>query len=302
MYDAILNDFKLSRRSIDRLPILFLLLLFFETIYGQKVPQNILDIIKTDKEFSSFSKISNTKDAFLTFLSKDAVLFRKGKIVNGIEFFSTKEKTNELLTWEPVWADVSLGGDIGYTTGTFEFRKNRDQIEPSNIGYYLSVWKKENDHWRTLIDFGINVPLEIKTHHNSLQFNRKKSHNNYKTFPENITKFSSLAYQYEEELNRNKISLDKKYLAKEFRIYRPNELPFSSLKDLEKLYEKDKVFYFKQHSFNMSSTGDLAYTYGIVSIVYSNNKNIQNKQGGYLRIWKRKNKYNWEITLDIISI
>ena len=61
-----------------------------------------------------------------------------------------------ILIWRPVFADVSYGGDMGYTTGPYEYRDIGSDLIPSGYGHYVSMWKKlENGNWRVIFDAGI---------------------------------------------------------------------------------------------------------------------------------------------------
>jgi ketosteroid isomerase-like protein len=55
------------------------------------------------------------------------------------------------LTWEPVCAEISHGGKLGYTWGRYrsDFKGNVRQ------GTYMTVWQKQPDgKWKVLFDTG----------------------------------------------------------------------------------------------------------------------------------------------------
>src|SRR5690242_6726425 len=70
-------------------------------------------IVATEHAFAKMASEKGVRDAFLTYLSEDSVLFRPGP-VPGREATRAQRTTPALLTWYPVYADVSLAGDLGY--------------------------------------------------------------------------------------------------------------------------------------------------------------------------------------------
>ena len=92
------------------------------------------------------------RDAFLAVLAEDGVLFRPGP-VNGREWFESIPPPPGVLAWDPVHAEVSKAGDLGYTTGPWRYDLDgRDAV----FGHYVSIWRRaKNDSWRLVVDIGI---------------------------------------------------------------------------------------------------------------------------------------------------
>jgi len=67
------------------------------------------------------------------FLADDGIIFQPGP-VNGKKFWGERPARKGLLSWEPVFADVSRAGDLGYTTGPWEFRPNGREDQPVAFG------------------------------------------------------------------------------------------------------------------------------------------------------------------------
>ncbi len=93
-------------------------------------------------------------------MSDSGFIFQAGPVL-GKKFWQEAEQGTDLLTWEPIFADISSSGDLGYTTGPWEFRTKRDDTNPVAGGYYVSVWKKENNNWKVALDIGISYPLTL---------------------------------------------------------------------------------------------------------------------------------------------
>jgi ketosteroid isomerase-like protein len=63
----------------------------------------------------------------------------------------TKALSGLTLTWEPVRAELSRGGNLGYTWG----RWTRVRDGKTSHGDYMTVWEKQPDgSWKVLFDTG----------------------------------------------------------------------------------------------------------------------------------------------------
>lgn len=114
-------------------------------------------LIDSERAFARAAAELGTRDAFRTYLADDAVLFRP-RAVNAQDWLREAPDTPGLLSWEPVLADVSAAGDMGYTTGPWEYRRDPNGAVVSH-GNYFTVWKKQSDGtWRAVIDHGISNP------------------------------------------------------------------------------------------------------------------------------------------------
>jgi hypothetical protein len=68
--------------------------------------------------------------------------------------------TRNLLAWQPIFARVSIAGDLGYTTGPWEYKDNIKDEKPSGYGNFVTVWKKQADgSWKFVVDLGISHPM-----------------------------------------------------------------------------------------------------------------------------------------------
>jgi ketosteroid isomerase-like protein len=117
----------------------------------------VLDkLVATERAFARAAAETSTKEAFLKFLADDAVVFEP-TAVNGKEVWSKRPPSVGLLSWEPVWADISADGSIGYTTGPWEFRPKGKDGDPVAFGEYVTIWKKQKDgEFKAILDIGIS--------------------------------------------------------------------------------------------------------------------------------------------------
>src|SRR5262249_26998804 len=92
-------------------------------------------IVAAERAFCKAAAEHGVRQAFLMNLADDSTLFRP-HAVNGKQWTEASPARPGLLTWFPVYADVSRDGDLGYTTGPYEFRQSPD-AKAANYGYYM---------------------------------------------------------------------------------------------------------------------------------------------------------------------
>ena len=67
---------------------------------------------------------------------------------------------------------------------------------------------------------------------------------------------------------------------------------------LEKI---ENVSTWNSHASEVSSSGDLGYTYGIMEKVKSKSDDLPAERSTYLRIWKVNPNGKWQLVLDITN-
>jgi ketosteroid isomerase-like protein len=100
-------------------------------------------------------------EGYMSYYADDAVevpngaeaIHGKANIAKTMSFLN--DKSNQ-LTWTPVDAGISISGDLGWTSGTYEFRsKDKDDKTKVEHGKYTSIWKKQPDgNWKVVLDMG----------------------------------------------------------------------------------------------------------------------------------------------------
>lgn len=97
-------------------------------------------------------------EGWLDFFAADGAQYdAKGQMTAGKEAIRkqmTPVFADVRLLWRPVHADVSAGGDLGFTYGLYEV-KPKDKDETVARGAYLTVWRRAPDgSWKVLADMG----------------------------------------------------------------------------------------------------------------------------------------------------
>jgi len=262
--------------------------------------KSLNELISSEKSFAKKSENSSTKAAFLEYLSPNAILFRNG-IVNGKLFWENVPEGVDKLIWEPQFADISNGGDFGYTTGPFQQFQNRSDTIPIANGHYVSIWIKEDNVWKVLFDGGIVHP---KADLSNWETKATLPSISSKTSIEVVKKIiSKLEFSFNEKFNQKGAFVYTDYLSKEGRIYRPRKAPFRSNNITELFTETDKKFNYETHTqIQVAPFGDMAFIYGNVDIEIRKDNYTRILKGNYIRIWKKESLDDWKIVVDMISI
>ncbi|RQV99027.1 MAG: nuclear transport factor 2 family protein, partial [Calditrichaeota bacterium] len=113
------------------------------------------ELISAERAFAQLSAGTGMGTAFLTYLADDAIVFNPRPVKGKSRYLSVQDLPRRLI-WEPYWADVSISGELGFTSGPWEFRQQRQGDSADTYGHYVSVWKKADDNWRVILDIGIS--------------------------------------------------------------------------------------------------------------------------------------------------
>lgn len=131
--------------------LLFIILFALNAVApAQEKQQSALgSLVEAEREFCKTSVARGIREAFIANLADDSTLFRPHAVA-GKKWMTEQPARPGLLTWEPIFADVSRAGDLGYTFGTAELKnEGSDKIEYSN---YVRIWKKRAGAWKLVLD------------------------------------------------------------------------------------------------------------------------------------------------------
>jgi len=263
------------------------------------------EMVNTEQSFSKRAEEKTARDAFLAFIADDGLLFRPGA-VNGKQWMQEHpvppSDKNTLLAWQPAFAGMSVSGDLGFTTGPWEFKADRSDEKPSGFGDFVTVWKKQADgSWKFVVDLGISHPQS-----GGPQTLWQPPDTNKKTSSKTVD--HAVALEALLERDRNYASAQRKqelaavypmYAARDVRLYRPDNLPYIGVQAATDALATTKgPIRWKPIGGDVSRAGDLGYTHGMYE-VKDDAKNVIEK-GSYVRIWKKRNGM-WRIVMDVAN-
>ena len=249
--------------------------------------------------FAKAAATKGTRDAFLEFLADDGIIFQPGP-VNGKKFWGARQPRKGLLSWEPVFADVSRAGDLGYTTGPWEFRPNGPQDQPVAFGQYFTIWKKQTDGgWKAVLDRGVTT--EKAYARPALSFPRDNETWDGKSKLDLASARADLLNQETEFSNASALNARTAFeslLADDARLLRQNVEPAIGKLAAGKLMpEAGRALTWQVALTDVAASGDLGYTYGSFEL---NTRGVTLQRGSYVRVWKKVNG-KWKVVVDVMS-
>ena len=270
-------------------------------------PSALKEMVETEQAFSKTAEVKNTRDAFMEFIADDGLLFRPNA-VNGKKWMNEHpvppSDKHPLLAWQPVFAQMAAAGDLGFTTGPWEFKSDIKDANPAGYGHFVTLWKRQSDgKWRFVVDLGISHPesggpLKI------WQVEASPRADSFKAVDVTKTQASLLRMDqsYSEEAVKNGVAKAfGTYAQLGARLYLPEKLPFvgrdSAVATLNQL--KEKVTYHPIAG-DVSRSGDLGYTHGTYEKTGIEDPGKTVERGNYLRIWQ-KHGDAWQVALDVTN-
>ena len=240
-------------------------------------------LVDAEKTFAKTSVAKGTKDAFLSALDDQSVIFRP-RAVPGRKWFQENPAPPAQLSWEPEYADIAAAGDLGYTTGPWEVRRT-PQDQPAGFGHYVTLWRKPaGGDWKIAIDIGISHDRVAKP---STVDSPELPKDVAAARPKTDIDAARTAIAAADKAAMSELP---KYLAPDVRLYREGSLPFTGKAAAEKrLAESRDSLVGAQTAAMVSSSADLGYTYGTTD------------SANYLRIWKKQRDGSWKIVLDLLN-
>ena len=268
---------------------------------------DLQSLVDTERAFAQTAKTEGIRSAFLAFLAGEGIVFRPTP-VNGDQVYAEIPETQDLLDWEPIFAEVSAAGDLGYTTGPWTYTE-AGASQPNAYGHYVSVWKKQpNSTWRVVIDAGIThgQPDSLKSvleypFHNSTAEGIKKvaDIDPEATRTELLT--ADRAFSVASATNGITEAFSS-YAADEVRYYRTDHFPvIVQGRVLPALGETTGRLSWEPAYADVSHAGDLGYTYGLATLEPEDAGNEQVEQNSYLHIWRKRPGQSWKIVFDVTN-
>lgn len=274
------------------------LLLLPTFVFSQTESQKsaLKKMIETEKAFAQTSLDKGTKNAFLEFLGKDAIVFNQGTAINGLGYWQKLDFKN-LLTWQPTFSEIAISEELGYTLGNFQVHNLTAEDKPLSYGSFFTLWKKQTDgNWKVAVDFGVNHP-EI----NAINAILKETYATFKPYELKNTSVLAERMVFMNDFfywKNAKTSLNpfEPHLSQDIKLYRNNLLPIVGREAAKNYLKKtyDKAIVYTGLKAIPSKAGDLVCVYGVIS--------GKGKTGEYARIWKQESKDMWKIVMEMVNI
>jgi ketosteroid isomerase-like protein len=301
-----------NTNNVQRVALLAALLLPLFVCAGraaQKVetPSALRSLVEAERSFARASVEKGMKEAFLAFAADDGIVFRRGPVNAKETWRQTDPAPTGLLTWQPIYADISRAGDLGYTTGPYEFREKPTDKEAAGNGHYVTLWRAQPDGtFKFVLDFGIRhaAPAGAPP---ALLYPRdyQTPTGGGKTDAEVEAARTSLL-DAEHALAKDSAAkgASKALLAHAgdgFRLYRQNTFPVIGREAVAAALDgKTEASTWQPAKAEVARSGDLGYAYGTYQLKAGPADEKPTEQGNYMRIWKRQGG-QWRVVLDVTN-
>ncbi len=259
----------------------------------------LISMVNTERQFAATSVAKNTREAFLAFIADDGILFRPHAVA-GKKWLTENTKTQGLLTWRPLVAEMAASGEMGYTTGSAEYRPTRSlDVTPVWHGHFVTIWKKQPDQtWKFAIDTGISNPRPPaeapEWQPPTVKSNRVAKRVDVQAERDALIELDRQLAKSAAEKGAQTAFLA--YADDAIRFYRNDNLPAVGKDGMRAILADEKTaLNFRPKGGEVSLAGDLGYTYGSSEASGSDTK----KYANYLRIWKRTPGGQWRVILDV---
>jgi ketosteroid isomerase-like protein len=272
------------------------LTILLNPVGAQDFSAELQSMVDAENAFAKYSKEKNTRDAFLMYLTDSTVLFDKNGPTKGKKSWTERSVNNSLLFWRPVFVGISKSGDLGFSTGPWEWSPTKESAKPEAYGYFASIWQKFPEGWKLALDLGTLLPgAESQT---------ADLHSSNPTGVANLgTKRKEAFLKADDEYNHkiagSERALFKEDFSEDALILRtgsfPSYYPFSDLS-----VAKSK-FIFRRFGGDIASSNDLGYTFGRVKFESLQDGVTKPTEASFSRVWKIEDGI-WKIVLEVIAV
>ncbi|GGH35955.1 hypothetical protein GCM10007423_27950 [Dyadobacter endophyticus] len=272
--------------------------------WSQQIDPDLALLIREEQAFAAKAVETDVPTAFLAYLDSAGVIFNGEGAVNGILQYSQAPKDGkDLLKWYPLIGHVSQGGDMGFTSGPFQFFADRTQAAVGS-GYFFSVWKKNAaGQFKVMLDGGV-----IHSQNATEVFRRDPEPQSNTAYDyilpiPKINDGDPQPWKAEDAFSavagKDADQAYKQYLADEVVLLR-SDRPFGKTKAdaLGTLAQQQiQSYQFIRSGQGISKAGDLAYCFGKTKAV-TGGKTVE---GFFTRVWQHRPE-GWKIVAEQVSL
>jgi ketosteroid isomerase-like protein len=270
-------------------------------------PGDVAQMIEAERAFNKKAAQTSIRDAFYEFLAPGAILFRPGPIDGKAYYFEKPSNPGPLLHWSPSYAEMAASGEMGWTTGPWDYRSAADKPEEA-WGHFATVWHKQpRGDWKVIIDDGhssTKPPLEPLTW---ARIGGKEI-----PVPE-LMPLATLGRGHERLLETDGAfseALTKKgvgaalseFADEDVRLYREEQPAYqgAAIAGPALAHEWDRgVKAWDMKVGAISKAGDLAFTYGVVDLPPGTKTDPAGRN--VFRVWRRVAEGPWKLALDVTN-
>jgi hypothetical protein len=267
--------------------LLAILLGLVSSVYSQK---NIKGLINAEKQFAWFTASHTVKEGFMNYMDSAGIIFKNGAGVNALDNYRKQNAGPGILNWEPAFAVISASGDMGATTGPYEFRAKTIQDTPVARGTFFSVWHINNaGEWKNMADFGSSYKMPSPMVQKVKEITLDKA----KAVEQDKEGLLQLDKKFNGALQDRNIGGWMPYTSTDSWLNVDGQLPAAGMLQIADVLQKLPAgLQINTTAAELSAAHDLGYTHGTVV----NGQKLNN----YLRVWIYRNK-QWQVIIQTLK-
>ena len=256
-----------------------------------------LEIAEQERAFAAMCVEKGMRAAFSEYFAPDAIDFEP-QPARAADSLSKNPDANAPFTldWEPVIADASSDGDLGWDTGRYVITDRSESKKPPRCGWFFSVWKRQPDgRWKVAVDVGTKTPgssspLPLRPATLSSPAREEGPAPAASGVDAEAERTALLARDRDSANARTAADL----WLEGARLHRDGSLPVVGLHLIAEQTGHRGPFRTTPAGGGVSASGDLGYTYGSYAI-----SGPSADAGYYARVWRRAAGGAWKIIAQV---
>ena len=269
---------------------------------------SLISLVESERAFAKTSVKIGTRPSFMMYFADDAVVFRPHPVKYKEAMKNVplpKNPTEATLEWEPIWANISRSGDLGYTTGPSMWTDHSPANRPTYYGFYFSFWKKQpTGEWKVVFDVGTELPGPYDGPKTLQSPVAVKNNGVVKKLGAEERRLSLMDAERRFLESARKDGVQKalgEILDKEARIYRQKVQPIVGIDPIQAYFSnKPYLSTWEPLEGSVAEAGDLGYSYGSYT-VRNGSKPDDDEKGYYLHAWRRDVSNRWKLVAEVTS-
>ncbi len=265
----------------------------FALAADQPVLTEARNAAETDRVYARLASEKGMPSASVEYFAPQGVAFAP-HLRNGRKYWRSRAADFKGdLIWQPIFAAASRNGDLAYTTGPWEFKRDGKSV---GFGHYLSIWSKQKDgSWKMDLDVGIDNPQPPEAPP-ALQLQAADATAGERPIEAVRRTLKETQKRFAEVARKDSGAAVLTHAAEEVRVYRDNALPALGTTAARLMLSSDhgKLVRTEQGS-KLSSSADLFYSYG----TYKEEKGNIAEEGIYVSLWRINLNGDWQLMLDL---
>lgn len=302
------------KKHFTGVTMVFFFMLFVNGV-GQDMNTNIekekKNLLEKDIEIAAASAKKGILKAFYPFITSQSLLFPE----NGFPVYGKKacEKAMESadmsgwqgkLQWEPLFADVSAAGDLGYTHGRFKRPGTTPQGKKKMVySYYGTIWQRDTQGtWKVMVSQGLILLTNLAQSPAVNRMDTIKLGDAAKQVAEAEHAFSEYSVKHGiPEAFYHFIADDGIALS----ATGPPRSKESYAREIDSAKKKKEtpgpkpILKWKPFFTYAAASGDMAYNYGPYEFAFTSAKGEKKTYYGcFITVWKKQPDKTWKFVFD----